>query len=98
VFASGVWDEQSGDVILKIVNLSADVKKMIIHTEGLTPRKLKVTVQSIWSPSLTDFNSLEDQFLVSPVTRQPKIKTDKFSVTVNGNSFTVIRIPAHNQF
>jgi alpha-L-arabinofuranosidase len=92
LFASATLDRQSGDIIVKIVNVSSQTVPAVIDWPGTT--KLSGTGTAIVLASATpqDENSLEQPFKVVPKTES--VRLDGLSMRRNfaGNSVTVLRI------
>jgi len=92
LFASATLDRQSGDIIVKVVNVSSQTVPAAIDWPGTT--KLSGTGTAIVLASATpqDENSLEQPFKVVPKTES--VRLDGLSMRRNfaGNSVTVLRI------
>ncbi len=92
IYASATQDKQSGDLIVKVVNASADATETTINLNGAT--KLATTAQAIvlTSEKPTDENSLENPTKVSPKTSTLTVSGTRLTHQFPGNSFTVLRI------
>ncbi len=92
IYASATQDKPSGDLIVKVVNASADPTETTIHLNGAT--KLATTAQAIvlTSEKPTDENSLENPTKVSPKTTTLPLSGTSLTHKFPGNSFTVLRI------
>jgi alpha-L-arabinofuranosidase len=95
--ASASRDDKSGDIILKIVNVSAKPVKAQIALNGAV--SLAGTGKSIvlTSASPLDENTLDNPTKVSPKTEILKLSGTIFKRSFPGNSLTVIRIPTSTQ-
>jgi alpha-L-arabinofuranosidase len=91
--ASSSLDDQSGDIILKVVNASSELLQTQIDLKGAG--KLSGSGQAIVlaSASPLDENTLEEPTKVSPKTESLSISGNTITRSFPGNSFTVIRIP-----
>jgi alpha-L-arabinofuranosidase len=84
-------DDKSGDIILKVVNTSAEPAIMAINTDGARPTgRGSVTVLTSANP--TDENSFETPGLIVPVTTPLANLGPAFAHTFPAHSLSVIRI------
>ncbi len=92
IYASATQDKQSGDLIVKVVNTSADATETTINFNGT--EKLAATARAIvlTSEKPTDENSLENPTKVSPKMKTLPLSGSKLTHKFPGNSFTVLRI------
>jgi len=92
LYASATRDTKSGDVILKVVNTSANPTETALDLKGLAgATEAKATVLTSADPS--DENSLKEPSKVAPKTESFAIAGGSFTRTFPGNSFSVIRLP-----
>ncbi len=93
LYASAVLDKQANEVIIKIVNSLESGKVVSFKLEGVknVGREANITILTAISPDAV--NSIEKPWAVSPVVKTMAVKRKKMDVTLQGNSFTVIRIP-----
>jgi alpha-L-arabinofuranosidase len=90
--ASAARIDESGDIILKVVNTASDP----VHTEidlkgaGTLPGDGKAMVLTSASP--LDENTLDEPAKVSPTTEMVKLAGTTLTRTFPGNSLTVIRV------
>ena len=93
LYAAASSDEASGDIILKVVNASADPMETEINLSGpgQVTGKGKATVLTSDKP--TDENSLEHPTLVSPKVEAVQMTGPNLKRSFPGNSFTVLRLP-----
>ena len=96
LYAVASREDRNGDLILKVVNASADPIETAIHLKGTTTpaRSAQAVVLSSASPS--DENSLEAPEKVSPKTQTLSLSGPDFQHTFPGNSLTVLRIGKPN--
>ena len=92
--ASAERDDKSGDIILKVVNASADPLETTINLEGAGNLSGIGKAEVLTSEKPTDENSLDDPTKVSPKTETIKFSGTTITRSFPGNSLTVIRIPA----
>jgi alpha-L-arabinofuranosidase len=92
--ASAAIDDKSGDIIMKIVNVSNKpvISQIILNGEISLSEKGSTLVLTSGSP--LDENTLDEPTKVSPKTETIKISGNKIKRTFPGNSLTIIRIPA----
>ena len=82
------------DVIVKLVNVSADDREVNIVLEGTDQAGSKATLIQLTSEKPEDENSLENPKKVIPQTNQIDAAGNTIKLTLPGNSVNVIRIPA----
>lgn len=92
LYASAVIDKNTNEVIIKIVNSSANEKATCLAFEGVKKITSQATVTVLTGESLEKMNSLDVPLAVSPVTNQMTIKGKKTDITVAPYSFTVFRV------
>jgi alpha-L-arabinofuranosidase len=93
LYASATRDSKSGDIILKVVNGSAEKIDTSVHLKG--SNKLSGTVHAIvlTSENPADENSLDAPSKVSPKTEAFNISSPDFQHNFPGNSLTILRVP-----
>lgn len=92
LYASAVIDKNTNEVIIKIVNSSANEKATSLAFEGVKKITSQATVAVLTGESLEKGNSLDAPLAVSPVTHQMTIKGKKTDITVAPYSLTVFRV------
>jgi alpha-L-arabinofuranosidase len=90
--ASASRDDQSGDVILKIVNVSANQVNTQINLNGSISLTGKGEAIVLTSNSPLDENTLENPTKVSPKAKLLKFTGTNLKHSFPGNSLTVIRL------
>jgi alpha-L-arabinofuranosidase len=90
-------DEKSGDIILKIVNVSYGPVKARIALNGAESLTGKGNAIELTSANPLDENTLENPTKVSPKSELVKFSGATLNRTFPGNSLTVIRIQVNNQ-
>jgi alpha-L-arabinofuranosidase len=92
LYACASHDANTGDVILKVVNASADKVDTSVHLKGIGELGHKAEAIVLTSDKPTDENSLEQPRKVSPKTQALNLNSPDFQHVFPGNSFTVFRI------
>jgi len=92
LYASAVIDKNTNEVIIKIVNSSANEKATCLAFEGVKKITSHATVTVLTGESLETVNGLDVPLAVSPVTHQMTIKGKKTDITVAPYSLTVFRV------
>ncbi|HEV7925163.1 MAG TPA: alpha-L-arabinofuranosidase C-terminal domain-containing protein [Verrucomicrobiae bacterium] len=92
LYASASHDDNSGEVILKVVNASAEPINTAIHLKGANDLARSGQAIVLTSNNPTDENSLETPDKVSPQTQILSLPGQDFQRIFPGNSFTVLRI------
>jgi alpha-L-arabinofuranosidase len=89
LYASAARDARSGDLILKVVNGSANPLETTLDLKGEKRGEVLATV--LTSGSGTDENSITEPMKVSPKTEKFPFSGSTLTRTFPGNSFTVLR-------
>jgi alpha-L-arabinofuranosidase len=93
LYASATRDEETGEVILKVVNTSASPTETEFNLRGVADVEGEAQAIVLTSENPTDENSLDDPTNVAPQTEIIEITGPTFRHTLPGNSLTVLRIP-----
>ncbi len=93
LFASASKENQTGEVILKVVNAASNATETDINLAGLTSLPAEVRAIVLTSDNATDENSLEEPLKVSPKPITIKAGSPTLRHTFPGNSLTVLRLP-----
>ncbi len=92
LYASASHDDNSGEVILKVVNASAEKVETAVHLIGANNLSQSARAIVLSSENPTDENSLESPDKVSPKTETLTLAGPDFQHVFPGNSLTVLRI------
>jgi alpha-L-arabinofuranosidase len=92
LYASASHDDNSGEVILKVVNASAEPIDTAVHLKGANDLARSGQAIVLTSDNPTDENSLDEPEKVSPKTQNLNLSGPDFHHVFPGNSFTVLRI------
>jgi alpha-N-arabinofuranosidase len=90
---STTLDQDAGEVILKVVNVSPEVQTTTVTLNGVTQAGPSAQVILLTSGRLTDENSLADPKKISPKTMSMRINSLKFTTSFKPYSMTIIRVP-----
>lgn len=93
LYASAVIDKVSGELIIKLVNISGKEKNKEIITEGVKKTGGFARV-IVLANELNRVNSFETPFAVAPQETTVPVKNKKLTVSLAPNSFTVVKIKA----
>jgi alpha-N-arabinofuranosidase len=91
LFASAVKDANTKEVIVKLVNTSANAQEVNIDLKG-SKLQSKVAVTTLTSANLDDVNSFEAPKKISPNESEIKCKGDKVSMSLPAYSVTVLKL------
>lgn len=94
LYASASRELRSGDVIVKVVNGSAEPVETELQLAGITALDCSAHASVLTSASGDDENSLENPHKVVPKDQNFKVQNSAIHSSFPGNSLTVIRIPA----
>jgi alpha-L-arabinofuranosidase len=92
LYASATRDSKSGDIILKVVNASAEKLDTGIHLKGAKELARSGEAIVLSSDNPADENSLDMPAKVSPKTQPLSLSGPDFNHVFPGNSLTVLRI------
>ncbi len=92
LFALAGRDRQSGDLILKIVNLADTDRSVEIALRNTGALRESATEWLLTSAEALDQNSLDAPVKVAPVTRQVRIEAPTFTRMVPKHAFVVLRL------
>lgn len=94
LYTSASVDEQSGELILKVVNTGSGSSEVRITLTGTTGAGKTGTALVLHSSDLKAENSLDHPTRVAPSVKQLPIAGDEFAYTFMPHSMTVLRIPS----
>jgi alpha-L-arabinofuranosidase len=92
LYASAAFDQNSNEIILKLVNSSAKNQSANIVLNGAKKLAGKGELIIMKSEDLNKINSIEQPALISPVEQEIIIKGKKVNQVLAPYSFTIIRI------
>jgi alpha-N-arabinofuranosidase len=91
VYANASWDENTNEVIIKIVNTSEKENTYELNIKGL-PKKTSGKLWTLKANDLSDFNSLVKPQNVAPIEYQIVMEKGRYNASLEANSFYVFRI------
>ena len=92
VYASAVWDKNTNEVIIKVVNASDREQTKEIVLEGAAKVNSKATLIILKSETLDGVNSLAEPKKISPAEQILNLKGKKLSLPLAPNSFSVVKV------
>jgi len=92
LYASAVFDQNSNEIILKLINTTRNVKNntIVLQTSKKILPKARVTV--LKNESLDRMNTIENPEAIKLVDKEITLKGKKVEMSVTAYSFTVVRI------
>jgi alpha-N-arabinofuranosidase len=92
LFASAAWDQAAGEIIIKLVNTSAQAQNAVLNFKG--KKKLSANGKSLLLTGAQggDVNSLDDPTALSPKEGAVKVNGKKSTVSLPALSMTVVRV------
>jgi len=93
MFASAARDEKAGEVVVKLVNASAQVREVAVELAGVKRVKPGGKAILLQGKKLADVNDFAAPNRVAPRTMPVQISAPKFNQAVPPNSFLVLRVP-----
>jgi alpha-L-arabinofuranosidase len=97
LFVSAVQDNESKDIILKVVNAASQPESAIIQLNGSAPVAWRAQAEILTSASTADENSFEQPRKVAPVVDPIGAVGARFDYTFKPNSLTVLKIGPASQ-
>lgn len=91
LFASAVKDINSKEIIVKLVNTSANAQEVNVDLKG-SKLASKGTVTTLTSTNLDDVNSFEFPKKISPTESEFKLKGEKAQISLPAYSVTVLKL------
>lgn len=92
LYASAVWDETSGETILKLVNSSATDRQRVINNSSKTVKWKSAQLQTLQADSLAAINSLENPHAIEPTTKIIDWRKTKGVIRVPARTVMVLRM------
>ncbi len=92
LFVNATMVEDTGEVIVKIVNRDGEQHRIKIHVRGTGADEFAAREITMSARTKKAQNSFEQPENVAPVERAPFAVAGKFDYTVKANSFTVLRL------
>jgi alpha-L-arabinofuranosidase len=96
LYASATRDSTTGDIILKVVNTSAEPLQTEVALRGAKDLAASATAFVLSSDNPADENSLAEPTKVAPKRMRLQMPGSTFARSFPGNSFTVLRIGSRN--
>lgn len=91
IYASSVWDKNTKEIIVKIVNSTKQVQQSTIQLAG-SKKPVKGTLTVLKSADIKGVNSLDDPSAIIPVEQTLAVKGKTIKVELAANSFTVVKL------
>jgi alpha-L-arabinofuranosidase len=91
LYASAVIDENTKEVIIKIVNSSSNERSASLMIEGIKTLISPALITVLTGESPEQENSLGSSGAIKPVAQSIEVKGKQINITVKPNSLTVIR-------
>ncbi|MDB5275400.1 MAG: alpha-L-arabinofuranosidase [Ferruginibacter sp.] len=92
LYVSAVTDKNTNEVIIKVVNASANAVNKVITINGAKKLTPAATVTLLKGNSVLDVNSFATPEAVSPVASTVQVKGNKLAASLPAYSFSVYRI------
>jgi alpha-L-arabinofuranosidase len=90
---STTLDQDAGEAILKVVNVSSEMQTLTVTLDGVTQAGPLAEVIGLASDYLTDENSLDNPRKIAPTTSSIPVAGTGFSYGFAPYSMTIIRVP-----
>lgn len=92
LYASSVLDKRSGEIILKVVNASSNIKNEVVEIKGASKINPAIKITVLKGDSLDKVNSLDSPVSISPNESTITVKGKKINLSLAPYSLSVIKI------
>ena len=96
LFASSVFDNTTGEIIVKVVNTSKQTQPVTLNLQGIKGDRTAETLSLSWSGSMDDENTLDQPEKITPKAGSISCSGDKKQVVLNDQlpamSFRIYKI------
>ena len=92
LFASAVWDKNTSEYIVKVINVGDKAQDVTFNFKGLKKGEYTATLTSFHSDNLDAENTLDAPKKIVPVTTNVKVTAPTNSISVPARTFQVFRI------
>jgi alpha-N-arabinofuranosidase len=92
LYASAALDKNSGEVILKLVNASAEPKESNVELRGIKQANASGKFSMLGSETLDGVNGFDQPMAISPKEGTIAMKGKKINLILPAHSFSVIRV------
>ncbi|MDI9433804.1 MAG: alpha-L-arabinofuranosidase C-terminal domain-containing protein [Planctomycetota bacterium] len=96
-YASSAYDDNSNEMILKVVNATGEPVRAIIQTRGAKTVGLQANVTVLASDDLNDENSFEAPRKIAPVESRVPVRSAEFRYDFRPYSMTIVRLMCQSQ-
>ncbi len=93
VFASATRDNQTGELIIKLVNPGPQPQQVAVHLQGNKAIRGNAKELLLTGTNPDDVNSFDDPKKISPIERSVEISSPDFEQMMPAYAFAVLRIP-----
>jgi alpha-N-arabinofuranosidase len=92
LYGSACIDNDTHELILKLVNTGAKEQTRVIGLEGIKRVAARAVLSVLTTDQLDKVNTLDDPTAISPAAGEASVKDKKMSLRLPPYSFTVVRI------
>jgi alpha-L-arabinofuranosidase len=85
LFASSVFDKQTGEVIIKVVNTSKQSQPLQLNLQGIKGERTAETLTLNWNGSLDDENTLDQPEKIIPQSGKLTVSSGKKNAVLSDN-------------
>ncbi len=91
--ASATLDEETGEVVIKVVNATQSAQNTEIDLQGISGVNGEAAVTVLTSGSLSDYNTMDQPRKIYPEQSTADVSGTNFTYEFQPISFTILRIP-----
>jgi alpha-L-arabinofuranosidase len=92
LYASAVLDKKSGEILLKIVNTSPEIRNKAILLETSGKVDTRATITELKNERLDALNTIDSPDVIIPVSREVTVKGKEIEMALPPYSLTVLKI------
>ena len=85
LFASSVFDKQTGEVIVKVINTSKQPQAIQLNLQGIKGERTAETLTLNWTGSMDDENTLDQPEKITPKKGSQPVEAGKKAAVLNDN-------------
>lgn len=91
IYASAVIDQNTDEIIIKVVNTATEPAEIMINLEGANISGNTATIMNLTAPDLMVYNTIDQSKNIYPVEQQLNISTENMKFTLGAATFSVIK-------
>ena len=91
IYASAVIDQNTDEIIIKVVNTATESAEIMINLEGANISGNIANIMTLTAPDLMVYNTIDQPKNIYPVEQQLNVSTKNMKFTLGAATFSVIK-------